>query len=922
MVMKKTKRKHLLRTIKKSGVSFFAVAFIATTSIAMFLGLQSSALAILKHADNYFVSNRLETLQIACANGITQEDIDAIAEWENVKAVEGGYSDTAMLDIDGEKILLQVNSLLENMNDPTVLEGTLPIEKNEVAIEELLAKEKGVQVGDEITVEHEGNLVCDKFIVTAIINEPSYCCSTLKDARGKNSVGLGSNEYYIEIPKEAFDSSYYSDCYTTAHVTSSTLDGIYFYSDAYAEKEEELLEELEPLAKERAQLRYTSLKDDAQMELDDAQAEIADGEKELSDAKEEFDSQKSQLEDARAEIEGQLAMLNLSTDMELAKEQLLGLGQEGEALLSVITEYQESEKMLQEAEAEISDSEVELEDAKQELEDAKKEVNDIELKDWILSGRNSIGDVRGVKTTVSCLDGLSISLPAIFLIVSVVVCYAAIAKMIDEQKIMIGAQKALGFTSKEILKHYMLYNILCSVLGIVLGWIASVGIVEILVLYIFTERFVFGNIELTFAWPQALLAGGLYLIVFLVATYATCVKLVRLPATTLLRGEMPSRKKGFFFEKWKGYKKLNLYSRTMIKNVMNDKGRMMTTITGVMGCIALLIICFSMKMGIENASVVQFDKYFLYDNRLVVDSKKENPEEFAKVLKENDIEYTLIQDKLYNFRAGEDDWENGHIIAVDDAEELADFIYLEDIKSKKTTEIPTNGLLVSRKCAEMFGLSKGSTIELMDSNGRTVECEIAGVIEHYLSYHLFVTSKSYFESVMGEDVDSCVFLLKGNIDGIKDQVSGMNGYLSLKDNSDDVEDASSINAVIIVCLVLSLVLVLLILMNQVVMYINKKSKELSVMRINGYTLKETKAFVYKDNVVLVLLGLILGCGSGIGLAYVIIRIIETGACRYVRTPNLLACIYSCAMVAVFAIIVNVIALKKINHLNLTNVSAN
>lgn len=922
MVMKKTKRKHLLRTIKKSGVSFFAVAFIATTSIAMFLGLQSSALAILKHADNYFVSNRLETLQIACANGITQEDIDAIAEWENVKAVEGGYSDTAMLDIDGEKILLQVNSLLENMNDPTVLEGTLPIEKNEVAIEELLAKEKGVQVGDEITVEHEGNLVSDKFIVTAIINEPSYCCSTLKDARGKNSVGLGSNEYYIEIPKEAFDSSYYSDCYTTAHVTSSTLDGIYFYSDAYAEKEEELLEELEPLAKERAQLRYTSLKDDAQMELDDAQAEIADGEKELSDAKEEFDSQKSQLEDARAEIEGQLAMLNLSTDMELAKEQLLGLGQEGEALLSVITEYQESEKMLQEAEAEISDSEVELEDAKQELEDTKKEVNDIELKDWILSGRNSIGDVRGVKTTVSCLDGLSISLPAIFLIVSVVVCYAAIAKMIDEQKIMIGAQKALGFTSKEILKHYMLYNILCSVLGIVLGWIASVGIVEILVLYIFTERFVFGNIELTFAWPQALLAGGLYLIVFLVATYATCVKLVRLPATTLLRGEMPSRKKGFFFEKWKGYKKLNLYSRTMIKNVMNDKGRMMTTITGVMGCIALLIICFSMKMGIENASVVQFDKYFLYDNRLVVDSKKENPEEFAKVLKENDIEYTLIQDKLYNFRAGEDDWENGHIIAVDDAEELADFIYLEDIKSKKTTEIPTNGLLVSRKCAEMFGLSKGSTIELMDSNGRTVECEIAGVIEHYLSYHLFVTSKSYFESVMGEDVDSCVFLLKGNIDGIKDQVSGMNGYLSLKDNSDDVEDASSINAVIIVCLVLSLVLVLLILMNQVVMYINKKSKELSVMRINGYTLKETKAFVYKDNVVLVLLGLILGCGSGIGLAYVIIRIIETGACRYVRTPNLLACIYSCAMVAVFAIIVNVIALKKINHLNLTNVSAN
>lgn len=922
MVMKKTKRKHLLRTIKKTGVSFFAVAFIATTSIAMFLGLQSSSLAILKHADKYFVSNRLETLQIACANGITQEDIEAIAEWENVDAAEGGYSDTAMLDVDGEKILLQVNSLLENMNDPTVLEGTLPENSNEAAIEELLAKERGIEVGDEITIENDGNLVCDTFVVTAVINEPSYCCSIVKDARGKSSAGLGSNEYYVELPKEAFDSSYYSDCFTTAHVTSSTLDGIYFYSDTYAEKEEALLDELEPLAQERAQLRYTSLKDDAQVELDDAQAEITDGEKELSDAKEEFDSQKSQLEDARAEIEGQLAMLNLPTDMELAKEQLEGLGQEGEMLLSVITEYQESEEKLKDAETEIADSEAELEDAKQEFEDAKKEVEDIELEDWILSGRNSIGDIRGVKTTVSSLDGLSISLPAIFLVVSIVVCYAAIAKMIDEQKTMIGAQKALGFTSKEILKHYMLYNILCAILGIVLGWIASVGIVEILVLYIFTKRFVFGSIPLAFAWPQALIAGALYLIVFLIATYVSCAKLVRLPATTLLRGEMPTRKKGFFFEKWRGYKKLNLYSRTMIKNVMNDKGRMMTTITGVMGCIALLIICFSMKMGIENSSVVQFDKYFLYDNRLVVDSEKGNTEEFAEVLDENDIDYMAIQDKLHNFRVDGGDWENAHVIATDDFEKLKDFIYLEDIESKETAEIPEDGLLVSRKCAEMFGLSEGSTVELMDSNGRTVECKIAGVIEHYLSYHLFVTSESYFESVMGEDADSCVFLLKGDIDGIKDQVSGMDGFLSLKDNSDDVEDASSINAVIIVCLILSLVLVILILMNQVVMYINKKSKELSVMRINGYTLKETKAFVYKDNVVLVILGLILGCGCGIGLSYVIIRIIETGACRYVRTPNLLACIYSCVMVAVFAIIVNIIALKKVNHLNLTNVSAN
>lgn len=335
-------------------------------------------------------------------------------------------------------------------------------------------------------------------------------------------------------------------------------------------------------------------------------------------------------------------------------------------------------------------------------------------------------------------------------------------------------------------------------------------IVEILVLHIFKPNFLLGSIPLAFSWKEALLTAAICLAVFLTATYVACANLVRLPATTLLRGEVPVKGKSFFFEKWNSYKKLNLYSRTMIKNVLNDKGRMMTTVMGVVGCISLLVI----------------------------DSSFGERDEFEKVLDEEDISYTVIQDKLKNFRTNGGGWENAHVIAVSDFKELEKYMVVEDIHTKELAEIPDDGVFVSRKCAELNDLSEGSTVEFMDSEGNAREVKIVGVIEHYLPYHLFVTSDSYYESVMEEKTDFSVFLLKGDITGLYEKVRDLDGYLSLKDNSEFEKSADGVNLVILICLLLSAVMALLVLLNQIFMHINRKSRELAVMRINGYTLKD------------------------------------------------------------------------------------
>lgn len=906
MVMKKTRAKYLFQSIRKGGVSFLAVAVIVAVSIAIFHGFQSSANAILLKADQYFTENNLETLEISCANGLTQEDLQAIASWEGVSAVEGGYVDSVQLETGGERILVQARSLTDTINQPVLVEGELPTAENEAAIEANLAEQKGIEVGDTISLAQDGCLTGDTFTVTGIVNLPVYCCVSLFDVRGTGETGLGSNEYFVCLPQAAFDAGYYSDCYTIAYVDSDVLDGMYYFSDEYTAEEARYLEQLEPLARKQATLRYESLRDEADRELEVARAEIEENEEKLNEARTAIADQESVLEDARAMLEQLTQLGDAASAQRMALEQEIARG----------------ETELEYARDELAEGEQELTDARQELAGAEAEADNLQLQDWILSGRENVGDIRGITTITDTIRGLSIVMALLFLLVAVVISFAAITRVIREQRALIGAQKALGFTPAEIFKHYTLYNLICGILGTLLGWLLGILIVENMSLYIFVPKFCLGDVPLTFTWSTALLSGALCLVVFLAATLLTCTKLVREPAVDLLRGEVPARGKRLFFEKWGFYQKLNLYSRTMVKNVLSDKGRMATTMVGVMGCTALLVACFSMKLGIQNALGTHFDQCASYNYRLVVDSQTGSVKDFAQLLEDENISYTLIQDKLKNFRVEDGRWESAHVVAVPDTQTLEGFIRLTDIHTGEALSVPEDGVLVSRRAAEELQLSAGSTIELMDENGKTHTATVAGVFEHYLPYHQIVTSETYYARVMGEEADPSVFLLQGDVSALRGQVEEQEGFLSLRDNSQYERSGGELDMVIAVCTVLSAVMSVLVLLNQISMYISSKARELAVMRVNGYTLSQTKAYVYKDNVVLIVLGLLAGCLFGVAMAYIDVRVIEAGAEHYVRSPNLFACLLACGIIVVFAVVVNLIALRRIKHLNLTKVSDN
>ncbi len=236
-------------------------------------------------------------------------------------------------------------------------------------------------------------------------------------------------------------------------------------------------------------------------------------------------------------------------------------------------------------------------------------------------------------------------------------------------------------------------------------------------------------------------------------------------------------------------------------------------------------------------------------------------------------------------------------------------------------------MLVSRRLAELYKVGVGDTIELMNDVGDSCHVAIAGVFENYCEHYIFVDA-NYYKSIFGTGVDDSAFFIRSNgvpASTLEAAFAGTEGYLVCEDLSVDkvfLRDASSaLTLVVILCSFLSALLAVMVLLNLCVMFVNAKARELAIMRVNGFTRRETKAYIYRDNIVLTVIGLILGVICGVALAAITIQGVE-GATHIPRDPQWGAIILACIINALFMLVITIVALRKIDKLNLTQVSGN
>ena len=593
-------------------------------------------------------------------------------------------------------------------------------------------------------------------------------------------------------------------------------------------------------------------------------------------------------------------------------------------------DYAAGTQKLAQARQDIADGEQTLAENTRLLADAKAELEDfVRYEQWTVQIRTDNPSVATAKFYAQSSRRLCYSMALLFVFVGLMVCFTSITRSINESQTIAGVQKALGFRSREILAHYMAYSLLAAAIGVLVGYALGFFGIESVINDAYAKLYVIGAITNVYVVPEALVIAVVELALIALATWLPCRKLLRRPAVELLKGENYAGGRTRFYEKWRVWQRMSLYTQTTVNNLMNDGARIIATLVGITGCTALIVMSLSLRSSILSTPVRHFERIWIYDASLVSDTAVPGGHQaLEQVLDESGADYTSVRREAVYIRDETGTLNKADLIVPEDAEDLRAFIHLDDYRTGRPLSLTDDGVIVSYTYAKHYGLKAGDTLHLLDTAGRSHDCVVSGISQHYLSSMQVVMTPSYYQHLMGWAAQSnTLYLRYGAADrnAVAQKLQTTEGYFSLTDESAKwiakfQEFSGSVMLVVYIGLSLSVTMALLVLLNLNIVCVNEKTNELVVMRINGFSIRAVKAYLYRDNIVLTALGILGGVGIGLALGRCVLEILQKIGDNFYTTPNLTDCLIGAGLAALFSLATNLIALRRVNTLSVSDLS--
>ena len=578
-----------------------------------------------------------------------------------------------------------------------------------------------------------------------------------------------------------------------------------------------------------------------------------------------------------------------------------------------VVELAEAKEKLESGEQDYSDGVAELEDGKAKLNEVKNEFAELDECRWVVLDAEGNAGYIGIKDTADNMKALGVTFALLFVLVGALVIYSTVGKIVEEQRKLVGATKALGLYNREIFAKYLFFGLSATLIGSLLGIVLGYAGIQYVVLIAYASFYVYGIGTMSFLPGLAavvIIAGAA---LTAAAVWGATSSLIKTTATKLMQEKTPDIKHKNSDKK----SRLPLYTRLILLNMRTDLKRIAVTVVSIAGICALLIAGFTMKMAISGAITNQFKEITLYDAIVTF-----NAETLPSVESEVKDEISKVgAESLKVYLAPANYTASGKLSAASLI--VADLDKLQDYFHYVCPEAEGNGVIINFRAAEKKNLSVGDSITMYNSAMKPFEAKVIGIFDNYIGSEMLMSEESY-KSVFGEEVKKNAYFINGeNASSLGAVFSEMPGFVSFTDSIKTRESYEAMTFVLNVVAVLLTgvagAMAYFILLNLINMYISQKKRELTIMRVNGFTVREVKNYVARESIATTLLGLIVGCVGGVMFAKRVVMLIETASAKFLRDIQWGGVALAVVITVGFIVAINAFALRKIKYLKLTDV---
>lgn len=674
-----------------------------------------------------------------------------------------------------------------------------------------------------------------------------------------------------------------------------------------------------------------------QQQLQEAQDKITQGETQLNAAKQELQAQKTAYQNTKQQTNQKL--YNAAAQIQKSRQEL-----------------ETAEQQIAESEQELAnkkqEAETQIEEANQKIQEAKDQINDIKRPEWYILNRNQNVGFASYAQDTERIENLSKVFPVVFFVIAALISLTSMTRMVEEQRTQIGTLKALGYTKTQIASKYIIYAILATAIGGIIGMAIGFKIIPEIIIEMYRMMYTIPNIITEFNIKIGAMGLGVAMLCTVGATIYSCYKELTLSPAALMRPKSPKAGKRVILEKitWL-WKKFSFTQKVTLRNLFRYKKRVLMTIIGILGCTALMVAGFGLRESVSNMIPLQYGEVFKYDINITF--KNETSREEIKNGIQQIAELEEIQEGMsFNMQAVEilniDNTQDIQMIVPENTENIKEYITLENRKTKQKYDLNNEGIIITEKLAKLLDIQEGDSITIKNADEKQGEVKVVGITRNYLMHYLYMSPELY-KQVFEEEVKYNTMLAKentgvieseGNLQNIENKkereeakaqaqetvedrlgkqilentnISTISFTSQSKSIFDDV--MQNMTFVVWILIVAAALLAFVVLYNLANVNISERIRELATIKVLGFYDKEVYDYVSRETSILTVIGILLGLVGGYFLNMFIIKTCELDILMFDSSISVWTYVYAAGLTVLFTGVVNVatyFALKKID----------